>query len=392
MDRAVRNVVVLAVCQGLTMIGTSTLIAEAALVGDALAGNRWLSTLPLALQQLMTMATTIPASYLMLRIGRRNGFMLGAIAGIVSALLATAGAIYGSFVLFCVGVALNGVYTGFSNYYRFAAIEGAGEALKARAVSWVMAGGVISAVVGPWLARQTHDLLPVAFAGSFLSLAFVAALAVILLRLGLDIPAPSAAMRRGGGRSLAEIARQPVFIVAVLGAVIGYAVMSLVMNASPLAMQFCGHSFSDITTVIQWHLVAMFAPSFVTGRIIERFGVLQVMLTGAVLLVATTIVSVSGVTVAHFWVALVLLGVGWNFLFVGGTTLVTEAYRPEERATVQAANDFMVFGSVAVGAFFAGVMQNSLGWDVVNITTVPFAFAALLGCAWLIVRRRAQPR
>jgi MFS family permease len=391
MDRGLRNVTVLAVCQGLTMIGTSTLIAEAALVGDALAGSKWLATLPLALQQAMTMATTVPASYLMLRIGRRNGFMLGAVAGIASALLATAGAIYASFTLFCIGVALNGVYTGFANYYRFAAIEGAGEAMKARAVSWVMAGGVLSAIVGPWMARHTHDLLPVPFAGSFLSLAFVAALAVILLRLGLDIPPPSAAARRGGGRSLAEIARQPVFIVAVLGAVIGYAVMSLIMNAAPLAMQFCGHGFGDITTVIQWHLVAMFAPSFVTGRIIERFGVVNVMAVGAVLLLATVVVDMASVTVAHFWLGLVLLGVGWNFLFVGGTTLVTEAYRPEERATVQAANDFMVFGSVAIGAFVAGVLQNTVGWDLVNAVTLPFAALALAACLWLAARRRAQP-
>jgi MFS family permease len=388
-DPARRNVLILALAQGLMMAGTSTLIAEAALVGHMLADNKALATLPLALQQLTVTATTIPASLLMQRWGRRVGFTIGTAMGIVATLVATWGVVEGSFALFCLGVALNGVYGGFGMYYRFAAVDGAGASLRGKAISYVMAGGVLAAVLGPELAKHTQHLLdPYVFAGSFASLSLVALAGMVLLQF-LRIPAPVAAHGVGAGRPLAVIARQPAFIVAVLGGMISYGGMSFVMNATPLAMIACGHQFEDSALVIQLHVLAMFLPAFWTGRIIERFGVLQVMMTGAVLLLGAALVDLSGLSVPHFSAALILLGLGWNFLFVGATTLVTTVYRPEEKARVQAFNDFLVFGTVGTAALLAGVVHEAWGWQAVNLAFLPFAAFSLCACWWLRARQPA---
>jgi MFS family permease len=387
-DPARRNVVILALAQGLMMAGTSTLIAESALVGHMLAENKSLATLPLALQQLTVTAMTIPASLIMQRIGRRAGFTIGTLCGIAATLIATWGVIEASFPLFCAGVGLNGVYGAFGMYYRFAAVDGAG-AWRSRAISYVMAGGVIAAVLGPEIAKRTQHLLdPHLFAGSFAALAVVAFVALVMLQW-LDIPRPVAAVGVGAGRPLAVIARQPTFIVAVLGGMISYGGMSLVMNATPLAMIACGHHFEDSALVIQLHVAAMFLPAFWTGRIIERVGVLQVMISGAVLLLAAALIDLSGLTVVHFSVALMLLGLGWNFLFVGATTLVTTTYRPEEKARVQALNDFLVFGSVGTAALLAGIIHEAWGWNAVNLLLVPFAVVSFAACWWLRARQPA---
>lgn len=382
-DPAHRNVLILALSQGLVTVGTSTMIAEAALVGHMLADNKALATLPLALQQIGVMATTFPASFLMRRIGRRGGFSVGAAFGIVGTAIAAWGVIQASFWLFCLGAAFNGAYNGFGTFYRFAAADGAGAALRSRAISYVMAGGLIAAAIGPELAKLTQHMLdPYTFAGSFVALSGVAVLALALLQL-LDIPPPAAMERAGHGRPLLEIARQPSFIVAVLGGMISYGGMSLVMNATPLAMIACDHRFEDSALVIQFHIIAMFLPAFWTGRVIDRFGVIQVMIAGGLLMIVAVLVALAGIALWNFWVSLVLVGLGWNFLFVGSTTLVTRTYRPEEKARVQAANDFLVFGSVGTAAFAAGVLHNAWGWEVVNLVLLPFVVVSLAACWWL---------
>lgn len=373
------------------MIGTSTMLAEAALVGHALAPNKAFATVPLAAQQLAVMSTTFPASLLMKRIGRRGGFSIGACFGILGTAIATLAVFQASFALFVVGAALNGVYNGFALFYRFAAVDGAGEAWKAKAISYVMAGGVLAAIIGPELAKLTKDMFaPVIFAGSFASLTIVAIVALVLLQF-LDIPKPSEAERRGEQRPLGAIMRQPVFIVAVLGAMIGYGTMSFVMTATPLAMVACDHNFASAAFVIQWHVVAMFAPSFFTGQIIKRFGVLRVMTAGAFLNVCCILVNLSGTEVWQFWIGMVLLGLGWNFLFVGGTTLLTDAYRPAERAKVQAVNDFMVFGTVTMTSFSAGLAHHMLGWTTINLSVVPFLVLIVIATLWLARRRQMAP-
>lgn len=383
-----RNVLLLALSQGLFMIGTSTMIAEAALVGYALAENKSLVTLPTALQQLMVMTTAIPASLLMQRVGRRWGFSIGALFGILGAAVATLGVIRQSFLLFCLGLVLTGIYNSFGQFYRFAAVDGSGEAWRSKAISYTLAGGVIAAVVGPELAKLTKDwLAPVTYAGSFAALIGVAVVALIVLQF-IRIPPPTLAERSGGGRPLSEIARNPTFLVAVLAAMIGYGGMAFVMTVTPLAMVAHHHHFDSAAFVIQWHVLAMFAPSFFTGSLIQRFGVLRIMMAGAVLFAAAVGVNLSGADVPHFWAGLVLVGIAWNFLYIGGTTLLTQTYHPAEKAKVQAANDFLVFGSVALGALSSGALHERFGWDTLNLVLMPFIAVTIAAILWLEMRRR----
>lgn len=383
-----RNVLLLALSQGLFMIGTSTMIAEAALVGHLLADNKALATVPVALQQFAVMFTTFPASLLMRKIGRRGGFSVGAAFGILGTSVATLGVLWGSFWIFCLGAILNGVYNGFGQFYRFAAVDGSSDAWRSKAISYTLAGGIIAAVLGPELAKLSKDwLAPVDYAGSFAALIGVSILALLVLQF-IRIPPPSAAERSGEGRPLGEIARNPTFLVAVFAAMVGYGGMAFLMTVTPLAMVAHHHAFESAAFVIQWHILAMFAPSFFTGGLIARFGVLRIMQAGAVLLGLCIVAGLSGVDVHHFWVGLVLLGVGWNFLYVGGTTLLTETYRPAEKATVQAANDFLVFGTVTLGAASSGALHNALGWVPLNLVMVPFVVATLVALLWLEMRRR----
>jgi MFS family permease len=385
-DRTNRNVIVLALCQALMMIGTSTLIAEAALAGHLLATNKALATLPLGLQQLGAMSATFPASFLMKRIGRRGGFTVGTLFGITGTAIATAAVFWGSFELFCVGTALNGVYNGFGLFYRFAAADGAAPNRRAKAISYVLAGGLIAAFVGPETAKLTKDLFaPIEFAGSFAVLIGVAFLALLIVQL-IDIPAPTAAERREPGRPLAEIVAQPTFIVAALTSMIGWSSMTFLMTATPLAMVACGHGFDSAAFVIQWHIIAMYAPSFFTGHLINRVGIMNLILLGAALLAGAAFVNLSGLAVAQFWLGLVLLGLGWNFTFVGASTLLTETYHPSERAKAQATNDFLMFGAVTLAALSSGATLHLFGWATVNMGVLPGI--ALIAVAALWLRRR----
>ena len=386
-ERHHRNVGILALCQALLSTGQSLLILLSGLVGNALAGPA-LATLPISTIVVGTLSATIPASLLMRYIGRRAGFLVGTALGLTGALTAAAAIYHQIFALFAFGTFLMGANAGFGQFYRFAAADAAPAAFRSRAISLVLTGGIVAAVSGPQLARATTDLLaPIPFLGAYLAVAGMPILAAVLL-LFLDIPLPGTAEREEPARPLTEIVRQPAFGVAVLGGMVGYGVMSLVMTATPLAMIGCGFAVDNAATVIQWHILAMFAPSFVTGSIIQRFGVLWVMLAGMVLLAACTAAALAGVELAHFWSALVALGLGWNFAFVGASTLLTETYRPSERAKVQGTNDFLVFGSVASASFSSGALLHFFGWNAVQVFALPFVAAATAAILWLIRQRR----
>ncbi len=377
-----RNIALLALCQAIMMTCMSMAVTSAALVGAALATDPSLSTVPLATLFLATMLTSVPASLLMRRVGRREGFMIGNFIGVAGALLAGYAIAEGSFALFCVAIALLGVFNGFGIYYRFAAADAADEVFRSRAISYVMAGGVVAAFLGPNLANWTRDLLQAPFAASYGSLAVLIVLALVALTF-VRIPEPEVGKPGESGRTLAKITRQPVFVVAALGAMLGYGIMSLVMTATPLAMEVCGQPFNETAFVVQWHVFAMFAPSFLTGDLIKRFGELNVMLWGALLNMGCVAVNLSGDTVTHFWLALFMLGIGWNFLFVAGTSLLTRAYRPEEKAKVQALNDFLVFTTVTIASLSAGALQFHIGWRAVNEGVVPLIGIILMAVLWL---------
>jgi MFS family permease len=388
-DRTRVNVVLLAICQAIGMTGMTIIMTTTALVGNMIAENKALSTLPLGLQFTATMLTVIPASLLMRRIGRRGGFLLGSCLGMAGGLVCAYGIYKASLPIFAAGSMLFGCFMAFLTYYRFAAADTASAGFKGKAISLVLAGGVVAALFGPETAKWSRDLFaPVMFAGCFVIIAGLHVVAFIVLQF-LDIPRTVADTSKDTGRPLAEIARQPVFLVACAAATIGYGTMSFVMTATPLAVVGCGLRFEDAAFVIQWHALGMFAPSFVTGHLIGRFGVLNVMFAGVVLLAACVAVAHSGVELEQFWFALLALGVGWNFLYLGGTTLLTECYRPEEKAKVQALNDFLTFSTTAVASFSAGALQNLYGWTTINLAVVPLVLLAAAMILWL--RRLRQP-
>jgi MFS family permease len=387
-----RTVLMLAGCQALAMTGTSIVGTTGAIVGSMLTPDKALSTLPIAVQMTGMMAATIPAALLMARIGRRRGFWTGLGLGSIGAVIATAAIYQGSFALFCLGTFFVGINNGFTQQYRFAAAEVADDAFRSKAISLVLAGGIFSAVFGPETAIWSRDLFaPVLFAGCYaMIVALCLAAAVLLYFVDLPKPAPPDLARRG--RPLSEIAAQPAFVAAALAAMVGYGVMSLVMTATPIAMLDCGHEFAAAAFVIQWHSLGMYAPSFVTGHLIARFGLSRVMLTGAALLLACCVINLAGLATVYFWAANVALGVGWNFLFVGATTLVTRTYTPEEKGKVQALNDFLIFGTSAVSAFASGALLSGVGWAMVQIALVPFVAVAAGAVLWWRRRPLAEPR
>lgn len=378
-----RNVALLALCQALLMTTTSAIIAAGALIGYALAEDKALATVPVAFQFVATMLTSIPASLYMRRVGRRWGFVTGALIGVVGGTVATVAIVVSSFWLFALGVALIGSLNGFGQFFRFAAADTAGPDMRGRAISLVLLGGLVAAFTGPNLARFTKDLFdPLTFAGTF------AAIVLIYIAMGLvvsflRIPPMSAAQRTGEQRPLLEILGQTKCIVAILGAVAGYLVMSFVMTVTPLAMADCGFAFADSAFVIQAHIVGMFLPSFFTGHLIARFGAINIMIAGAVLQALCVAINLAGIEYLNFLSALILVGVGWNFLFIGGTTLLTECYRPSEMAKTQGFNDFCVWGCVAVGGLLSGATIHHFGWVFVNAVTVPLIAMALIAAVWL---------
>jgi MFS family permease len=387
MNSTKRNVALLAACQAMLFTNNATLIAVNGLAGLALAPNMRLATLPVTCWILGGALATMPASLHMKRVGRKRGLTSGIFWGLAGALLCAAAMWQQSFWLLCLGTGVWGVYNAYGQYYRFAAADTASGDFKATAISLVLAGGLVGGILGPSTSRFTVDLLPTRFMGAYLALIGFALVAFALLRF-INIPNPTAAEQAASGRPLAEIAAQPRFIVAVLSGALGYGVMNFLMTSTPIAMGVCGHPYGDAAFVISSHVVAMFAPSFVTGALIKRFGVLSVMLTGVLLNFATVGIALSGISVAHFWAALVTLGVGWNFLYIGGTTLLTETYRPEERAKAQGANDQAIFIMMALSSFTSGLTVTSAGWATVNFYALPLVALIALAIGWYALRRR----
>jgi len=377
-----RNVTLLALSQAVLITGTSLLLASCALVGMSLSSTKALATLPLALLFMAQMATTIPASLYMQRVGRRLGFMTSSVFGLAGAATATVGVFKAEFSIFCFGTILIGVFNGFGQYYRFAAAETAPKEYRSRAISYVLAGGLVAAFAGPNLAKWSRQLLPEEFAGSYAILTGIYLLAFSIAYF-LSMPKPGATTRSAGGRPLAEIARQPAYLVAVASAMVGYGVMNFIMIATPLAMHDFAHPFSDTAFVIQWHVFGMFVPSFFTGHLIRKFGTANIMLAGVLLLGLCVGINFTGTTVIHFWSSLIFLGLGWNFLFVGATTQLTETYSPGEKAKAQALNDFIVFGTVALTSLSSGAVQNILGWETINMAVIPFLLLIVLANLWL---------
>jgi MFS family permease len=386
-----RDVGLLSACFALTITGQVILVAVTALVGHQLADDKSLATLPAALLWLGTASATIPASFLMRRIGRRLGFMFGAVIGMLGASIAALSVYFESFEQLCLGVMLVGAYNGFNFYFRFAAPEVAPEAYRSRAISFVLAGGVAAAILGPELAKASRDLLaPYTYMGGYLTIACLA-LAVFVMVAFVDIPKPSAQALRGG-RPLGQIARQPMFIVAVLGGVVAYGIMILVMTVTPLAMVALHYPFSDAALVIQLHVLGMYVPSFFTGHLVRRFGELTVMIWGGLILLLCVGVALLGESMAHFWIGLTLLGLGWNFLYIGGTTLLTEVHTVAERAKTQGANEFLIFGVAGVCSFLSGNLLHHFGWAALNLFAVPPVLMVLILTLWFArQQRRASP-
>jgi len=378
-------VLLLAACYALSVTSISLTVAAAPIVGLALAPRAALATLPISLQILGTMAASLPASLLMGRIGRRRGFQTGLVIGAVGAGVATAGIVTGRFWLFCVGSLGIGALNGFAQLYRFAAADVAPD-WRARAISWVLAGGVVAGILGPALASGASGLLSARFAGSYLAIIALYLLVAVALSM-TRLPPPRQPQHGDAARPLGAIVLRPRFLVAVLAAMTAYGTMSLIMTATPISMQHAGHAFAVSAVVIQAHVVAMFAPSFFTGNLITRFGSARIMGTGLAALLGATIINVVGQSFGHFLGALVLLGLGWNFLFVAGTTMVASLHRPEETYKVQGLNDVLVFGTAAAGSFAAGSLSASIGWQAMNAAAAP---ALVLAAGALVALGRLQ--
>lgn len=390
MTRERRAVLSLAIAQALFQTAAVLVVTVGGLAGLLLAPDKALATLPIACVALGTAVATVPASLLMGRVGRRPGFVLGTLLGAGGGGVAAAAMLVGSFPLLCLGTALVGAYQGFAQFYRFAAAEAATEAFKSRALSLVLAGGVVAALAGPHLGAATRDLVGAAtYAGSFLAVLALSMAATALLAVTPLEGAPAVTAADEPPRPLLRIARQPKFLAAVLGAAVGYGVMAMVMTATPLSMVGHSHPVSDAALVIQWHVLGMFVPSFFTGWLVKRFGLTPMMLTGVALLLTHVAVAITGVALLNFLSGLILLGVGWNFLYVGGSTLLTETYRPSERARVQALNDFLIVGVVAAASFSAGALTEIFGWRGLNLAAVPLLLVAATAISLVAIHGRA---
>lgn len=384
-----RNIVLLAVCQALAQSGNVLIITTTALAAKTIAGNdfSW-STLPVTLQHLGVMLSIFPAAMSSQRWGRLRGFRLGAIAGIVGGAVCTSAIFLRSFPLLCFGGLMMGYAVANMQLYRFAATELAPLEQRAKAISYVTSSGVAAGIIGPLLAGSTADLfLPYQFAASYLGLVVLHAGAFVLLG---RIPFPAVKEQHGASsqRPLSEIARQPVFIVAVLGGMSSFGVMSFLMTASPLAIMACGLPAHEPPITIFLHVMGMFVPAFFTGHLIMRFGVLRVMMAGIVILYMSVVFDVVGLEAWNFRIGMLLLGVGWNFLFVGATTLVTTAFTPAERGKATALNDFLVFATTASSSLLAGILQEAWGWTVLNYVSLPLITVALAATLWLRLHQR----
>ena len=380
-----RNVGLLAACQAMLFTNNSTLIAINGLAGLALAPNASLATLPVTCWVVGGALATMPASQYMKRVGRQAGLTRGAMVGILGALLCASAVWQASFWLLCFGTLVFGTYNAFGQYYRFVAAEVSPPEFKATAVSLVLAGGLVGGILGPTTSRFTVDLVGPRFMGAYLAL-IVFVLVTIAILNRIRVPDLSAAEQAAVGRPMSKIAKQPKYVVAVMAGALSYGVMNFLMTSAPIAMRVCGHPYGDAAFVISSHVVAMFAPSFVTGPLIRRAGVIPVMLAGAALNIAAVAIALSGVDVANFWWSLVLLGVGWNFLYIGATNLLTETYRPEERAKAQGVNEMAIFAMMALSSFSSGMIVTNAGWEKVNHAASPLIAIVIIALVFLFFR------
>lgn len=389
--RARSNLLRLGIAQALTGANAAVIFATGAIVGATLAPDAALATLPVSFYVVGMAAGTLPTGAISRAFGRRIAFLLGGGCGALCGVLACFAILHGSFALFCVATFLGGLYGAVAQSYRFAAADGASVAFRSRAIGWVMTGGIFAGVIGPQLVQWTMDIWPpYLFAFSFATQAVVALIAMAVLA-GVDAPRPKPA-ELAGGQPLWQIARQPRFVIAVICGVVSYAMMNMVMTSAPLAMQMCGLTISDSNTGIQWHMVAMYGASLIAGPMIARFGAARTAAVGLLLEALAAAIDLSGVTALHFWAGLVALGVGWNFGFVGASALVLETHLPAERNKVQALNDFLVFGVMALGSFASGGVLALYGWSTINWVVFPpvlLALAVLGFAAW--GQRRAVP-
>ena len=391
-DLARRNALVLAIAQALFSLASINLFTTGSIAGDMLAPHpRW-ATLPITTYVTGTALATWPAAWFMQVFGRRAGFMTGTFLGTIALALAVLALFRADFVLFCIATFLQGTYQAFAQYYRFAAADVASPAFRPKAISWVLFGAIAGALFGPVLIRYTKDLLaPVSFAGNFAAAGVITAIAFLVVAF-VNLPKPAVAAEEGApARPLREILRQPRYVTAVLGGMLAYGMMNLLMTSTPLAMLSCGFTVTQSSWVIQWHVLAMFAPSFVTGALIARHGAPHIMAIGFLLMAAAGVVHLMGQRYENFGIGLVLLGLGWNFAYIAATTMVTESHRPSERAKAQGFNDLMVFLTVATTSLASGQLLAAFGWKGVNLALVPMLIVAALALAWhaLHLRRSA---
>jgi len=388
-----RNVAILAFAQAVLGSQLAVQIILGGLAGARLASNASLATLPISISVLTSMFSAPLVSMFMGRFGRRAGFLLGALSGAIGGALSAWSLLVESFALLLAGAVCFGVYQSFQGFYRFAAADTASDEFKPKAISWVLAGGLASAFIGPEVVRTSSDLLaPIPFAGAYLMVVVINVIgAAGLLWLRIPLP-PTHIENNQSGRPLREIFRQPTVIVAVLCAMVSYALMSLVMTSTPLAMSHIGMSTDQAADVVRYHVLAMFAPSFVTGYLIARFGHGTIIALGLALLAACGVIAVAGVELTHFYWALVALGVGWNFGFIGATSLLSTAHSSAERAKVQGLNDFLVFGLVAIASFSSGALLSSFGWASVQYAMIPALTLAAISLAWLAFTRKTPSR
>ena len=382
-----KNLWLLAVCQGLFLTNNVVFIAINGLVGLSLAPLGWMATLPVMGYVVGGALSTGLVAKTQMRFGRRTSFQIGLLVAFLSALLCAYAAMNRNFWLLCAATVVAGYYNANAGLYRFAAAELAKPEWREKAVSLVMAGGLIGAVLGPNLAAQTRTLTSVPFAGAYLSLAVVALLAIVLMSF-MQFAPPPVKTTFTGGRPLSVIMRQPVFIVAAASGALGYGVMNLLMAATPIAMQQCQLPFSDVALVLEWHVIGMFAPGFFTGHLIKRFGTLPIMGVGVLLNALCIAVALSGVDLHQFLAALFLLGVGWNFLFTGSTTLSLQTYTPEEKDRAQGALNFFVFATLAVSSLSSGVLVTTQGWTLLNFGSMLPVLLVALALGWLALHQR----
>lgn len=385
-----RNLTVLILAQSLGAASGPIVISLGGLVGQDLAADPALATLPVSIYNLGLALGTVPAAWIMRQYGRRSGYLLGAMIGVLSGLIAAGAISFGAFIFFCLGTFLAGLYASYVQSYRFAAADGREGADRGRAISWVMVGGLIAAVIGPQLVIATRDAVPgVPFAGSFLSQAALALIAFfVLTRLRGRQPAATAQTPSDdGGRSVLQLLASPKYMLGVAAGVVSYGLMSFVMTAAPLAMVGCGHSIDHAAWGIQWHVLAMFAPSLVTGKLIARFGKEKVTAAGLIIIGISGAVALTGLDLRHFFISLILLGIGWNFGFIGATAMVAAAHTEAERGRAQGLNDFAVFGTVAALSFFSGALMQASGWHLINLMMFPFIAIVLAPLVWQAARR-----